>query len=125
MNRRFFGAFGVLAVAALSIGSCKKDPLSDLDGKPTAVVTNFSYVQLKVDSTALVTASVVDARSIPLLIPVTFTPCGAFVTATVDTSFHPVPKTSTRAVLKGVSADSSCVRVSGGGVTDTVSVKVS
>lgn len=124
MNRRLFGAFGVLAVLAFTVGGCKSDPLSDLDGDPAAVVTNFSYLQLPIGATATVNASILDARATPLAVPITFTPCTADVTVATDTSYHPVPATSAQAIVTAVSANPSCVRVAGAGLEDTVSVAV-
>lgn len=124
MNRRLFGAFGVLAVAALPVGGCKSDPFSDLDGTPSAVVTNFSYLQLPLGAQATVNASVVDGRATPLEVPITFTPCTADVTVATDTSYHPVPVTSAQAIVTAVTANASCVIVEGGGLEDTVDVAV-
>jgi len=122
MNRRLFGAFGVLAVAAFSVGGCKTDPLSDLDGTPSNVVTNFSYLQLPIGGDATVNASVVDGRATPLEVPITFTPCTADVSVVTDTSYHPVPATSAQVIVTAVSPASSCLIVSGGGVADTIAV---
>lgn len=124
MNRRLFGACGVVAVVALSVGGCKSDPLSDLDGTPAAVVTDFSYLQMPIGSTAAVTASVLDARTTPLEIPVTFTACTNDITVAPDPSYNPVPRTSSRAIVTAVSANPSCVRAAGGGVEDTIVVAV-
>lgn len=122
MNRRLFGAFGVLAVIAFSVGGCKSDPLSDLDGNPAAVVTDFSYLQLPIGSSISITASVLDARTTPLAIPVTFTACSNAVTVAPDPSYNPIPATSARAIVTAQTPANSCVIVSGGGVTDTVAV---
>jgi hypothetical protein len=124
MNRRLFGAFGVLAVIALSVGSCKSDPLSDLDGNPAALITDFSYLQMPIGSSIAVTASVLDARTTPLEIPITFTACTNDVTVVPDTSYHPVPQTSARAIVTAVTPNPSCVRVAGGGIEDTITVAV-
>jgi len=124
MNRRLFGAFGVLTIVAFGLGSCKSDPLSDLDGNPARVVTDFSYLQLPIGGEAVLNASVLDARTVPLEVPITFTPCTADVTVAVDTSYHPLPPTSAQAIVTAVSANSSCIVVSGGGISDTVTVAV-
>ena len=124
MNRRLFGAFGVLAIVAFSVGGCKSDPFSDLDGTPSAVVTNFSYLQLPIGGSATVNATVLDARAIPLAVPITFTPCTADVTTTPDTSYHPHPVTSAQVIVTAVSANATCVIVAGGGIEDTISVAV-
>ncbi len=124
MNRRLFGALGVVAVFTLTVGSCKSDPFADVHGTPAAVVTNFSYLQLSIGGSANVQASIVDATATPLEIPITFTPCTGDVTVTIDTSYHPVPKTSARAIVTAVTPAPSCVVVAGGGVKDTVQVAV-
>jgi hypothetical protein len=71
-----------------------------------------------------VNASVLDGRATPLAIPITFTPCSADVTVATDTSYHPIPPTSAQVIVTAVSANASCVRVSGGGVEDTVTIAV-
>ena len=124
MNRRLFGALGVVAVFTLTVGSCKSDPFSDVHGTPAAVVTNFSYLQLSIGGSANVQASIVDATATPLEIPITFTPCTGDVTVTIDTSYHPVPRTSAQAIVTAVTPAPSCVVVAGGGVKDTVQVAV-
>jgi hypothetical protein len=124
MNRRFFGALGVVAVFTLTVGSCKSDPLSDVHGTPAAVVTNFTYLQLPIGGTANVQASIVDATATPLEIPITFTACTADVSVGTDTSYHPIPATSARAIVKALTPAPSCVVISGGGVKDSVQVAV-
>lgn len=122
MNRRLFGAFGAIAVVALAFGSCKSDPLSDSDGTPAALVTDFSYLEVLVAGAQPVTAYVVDARSTPIEEPVTFTACSGVITVTPDTSYHPVPATSSRALVRGNTFGTSCVIVHGAGFEDTVQV---
>jgi hypothetical protein len=124
MNRRLFGAFGVLAVIAFSVGACKSDPLSDLDGNPAAVVTDFSYLQLLIGSSTTITASVLDARTTPLAIPLTFSACNNAVTVAADPSYNPIPATSARAIVTAQAPGTSCVVVSGGGVSDTITISV-
>ncbi len=124
MNRPLFGALGVAAVLTLTVGSCKSDPFSNLDGGPAALVIDFSYLQMPIGSTAEVTASVVDGRATPLAVPITFTPCTTDLTTAIDTSYHPVPATSARAIVTAVTANPSCVEVRGGGLVDTVGVAV-
>jgi hypothetical protein len=87
MTRRFFGFLGALAGVALVSGSCVEDPLSNLDGTPAAVITDYSSLQFTqgVGQTA-VTASVVDGRSTPLALPVTAAACDAAVTVERDTT---------------------------------------
>jgi hypothetical protein len=123
MNRPLFGALGVAAVLFLTVGSCKNDPLSDLDnGAPAALVTDFSYLEVIIADTRTVTATVVDGRATPLVAAVTFRTCNAVAAVGIDTSYHPVPVTSTRAVVSGVTYGTSCVIAEGGGFTDTVQI---
>lgn len=124
MNSRFFGALGVIAVLTVFAG-CQKDPLSDLDGTPTQITTNFTLLQIPQGATDTLLASVLDGRATPLLVPITFAACsGGAVSVVVDTSFHPVPATSAQALVTGVSVGSSCVTIRGGGLEDTVDVTV-
>ena len=123
MNRPLFGALGVAAVLSLTVGSCKNDPLSDLDnGAPAALVIDFTHLTLPVGDTVALTASVLDGRATPLVIPVSFAPCNAIVTTPLDTSYHPVPATSSRALVSASTWAPSCVVVTGGGFVDTVTV---
>ena len=127
MNRRRYGTLGLLAVlapVALSLAGCKSDPLSDLDGNPAGVVTDFSYLQLAIGATHTVTGQIVDGRGTALAVPITFTACTADVAVATDTAYHPVPQTSARVIVTAVSAAPSCVVVSGSGVVDTVRVAV-
>lgn len=121
MNRSLFGALGVIA-ALTAVVSCKEDPLSDFDGSPAHLVTDFNHLRLPIGDTIAVTASVLDGRASALPIPVTFTACNANVTAAVDTSYHPVPATSSRGLVIGNAAAPSCVVVRGGGLEDTIVV---
>lgn len=124
MNRRLFGAFGVLTIVAFTAGSCKSDPLSDLDGNPASVVTNFSYLQMPLGGTATVNASVLDARTTPLAVPITFTPCTPDVSVATDTGYHPVPATSSQVIVTANAPAPTCLRVAGGGIEDTVTINV-
>ena len=122
MNRRHFGAFGVLIIAAVALGSCKSDPLSDLDGIPAAVVTDFDLVRVAVGDTVSVTSSVIDGRSTPLAVPIAFRTCSAVATTAIDPEYHPVPATSVRALVIGASLGTTCVIASAEGLEDTVDV---
>jgi hypothetical protein len=124
MNRRLFGALGVLTIVVVTVESCKSDPLSDVDGNPAAVVTDFSYLQMPLGSTNSITASVLDARANALAVPITFTACTGDVTVVPDPDYHPVPNTSARAIVTANTPNPSCVRVEGAGLEDTVQVAV-
>ena len=124
MNRRVFGMLGAMAVLTVSV-SCKSDPLSDLDGKPAAIVKQFSQMHIAVGDSATFTASVVDGRSAPLTEPVTFSVSGASpITVAEDGTYDPIPATSKRAKVKGVAADTVYVVIQGGGLRDSVRVFV-
>ncbi len=122
MNRRLFGAFGVLTIVVFPLGSCKSDPLSDLDGNPAAIVTNFDLVRVAVGDTVTVTSSVLDARSTPLAVPIAFRTCSTVATTVIDPEYHPVPATSVRALVIGASLGTTCVIASADGLEDTVDV---
>jgi len=124
MNRRFQGFLGVAAMLGLFGSACVKDPLSDLDGTAAGITTDFSAVIVDAGNTVLLTASVIDGRSTPLTTAVTFTACDAKVTVALDDTYAPVPATSYRAVITGVSAGTSCVDVAGGGQSTQVDVEV-
>ena len=121
MTRRFFGYTAALAGLAMVNGSCVDDPLADLDSSPAAILTSHSSLQLTQGAAGFaVTATVVDGRSAPLAVPVTATGCDAAVSAAVDPTYNPVPATSARFLVTGVSPAGSCLNLSGGGLTKTV-----
>lgn len=122
MNRRLFGTLGAMAVLAVAVGNCKKDPLSDLDGKPAAIVKQFSLMHIAVGDSAKFTASVVDGRLTPLEQPITFSSSVAGITVTEDPTYNPAPPTSERATVRRVSAVSGYVIIQGGGLRDSVQV---
>jgi len=53
---------------------------------------------------------------------VTFTACNGVVTAVPDTSYHPVPATSSRVVVTALTPAPSCVVATAAGFTDTITV---
>ena len=117
MNLRLFGALGAIGAITLALGSCKSDPLSSLGPKPSSLVVDFNHLQLIVGgASGHLTASVLDARATPTETPVTFTACDNNLTVVKDTSYHPVPVTSTRAVVTSTVTAPSCVVVKGGGL---------
>lgn len=125
MTRRFFGFLGALTGLALVSGSCVDDPLADLDASPAAIEASHSILQLTEGGASFpITASVVDGRSTPLEIPVTATACDAAVTATADATYDPVPATSARFRIAGISPAASCVNLAGGGLTKRVDAVV-
>jgi hypothetical protein len=123
MNARISGLIGVMA--ALAVG-CKSDPTATGAGTPTAVVANFSSLTMSLGTSSSFIAQIVDSRLTPLGGAITFTSCDASaVTVATDPTYHPVPNTSTRAVVNGVGLNKVCVIASASGVKpDTVSVTV-
>lgn len=123
MKAQITGLVGALAAGAV-LGGCAEDPLGDLDASPAAIVADASVLALPTGESQAVTASVVDGRLTPLKVSVTFTACDANVTVQPDASYDPVPRTSARAIVTGVSADVSCVVLAGGGLSDTIPAAV-
>ena len=122
MNRRLFGTLGVMAALVCTAGSCKKDPLSDLVGKPAAIVKQFSQIHVAIGDSATFTASVVDGTLTPLEEPLTFTSSVAAITVVNDATYTPPTHTSQRAKVKATSASSGYVIIQGGGLRDSVQV---
>ncbi len=124
MIRRIRGPLGIVVALGLLAAGCAKDPLADLDSTPAAIRATFSNIVVKVGNTAALRASVIDGRTTPLSIPVTFTACDASISVVADTAFNPVPPTASQALITGVTADTSCVNLAGGGQQATVGVIV-
>ncbi len=122
MNRRLFGTLGIMAALVCTTGSCKTDPLSDLVGTRTAIVKQFSLINVAVGDSATFIASVVDGTLTPLPEALTFTSSVAAITVTNDGTYDPQPPTSQRAKVKAVSAGSGYVVIQGGGLRDSVQV---
>lgn len=119
---------GLIVLAALAgATACKDNPTSAGSGTAVAVMANFSSVTLHgVGSSGTVTAEIVDSRLTPLGGAISFSTCNAnIVTIATDPTYQPVPATSSRAVLNGVSLNKSCVVISASGLKpDTVTVLV-
>jgi hypothetical protein len=124
MNSRVCGTIGVLA--GLALVACRTDPLGDLDGTPASVDMNAAQFIFALGATGSLTASILDARATPLEEPITFTSRDPTVaTAVVDPTYNPVPRTSARAVVTGVTGGAATyIVVSGGGVSDSALVGV-
>ncbi|HXJ30780.1 MAG TPA: hypothetical protein VNG35_09075 [Gemmatimonadales bacterium] len=123
MNVRIAGLFGLAALVAGAALSCKSDPTADGVGTPSQVLVNFKSFNLNVGDSATVTAQVVDIRSTPLEQTITFTPCDASVTASLDPSYDPHPALSERAIIHAVGPNATCVVAgSAGAKPDTVSL---
>ena len=109
----------IVIAALVGAAACKSNPLADGAGAPALVLVNFDTVSIRVDSTAAVQAMVVDSRLTPLPVQVTFSVCsggGAVASVAVDGSYHPVPATSSQAIVTGVASGSTCVQASSSGL---------
>jgi len=117
---------GVTAALAVAAGACKKDPTAGGTGTPVAIQAALASLNVNIGSSGTVTASVVDVRQSPLEASIAFATCDAAIaTVTADTSYHPVPVTSARAVVKSVLSGTTCAVASSGGLKpDTVVVNV-
>lgn len=126
MLPRLFGRLGLIAALAATGATCKGDPTADDVGTPVAIQAALASMNINIGSTATLTATVVDARQTPLPESITFMSCDASIaTAAPDTSYHPVPLTSARAVVTSVLSGATCVVASSAGVApDTVAVLV-
>lgn len=123
MNGNMFRLFGVLT--GLALVGCHKDPLGDLDGTPSAVTLSFAELTLNNGSSQTVTASVVDARSVPLPEGVTFTSrAPAIASVAPDPTYAPVPATSARAVVQATGLGVTYVVATGAGLNDSTKVIV-
>ncbi len=126
MRLRISGLLGVMAALAAA-ASCKKDPTADVAGTPTAILADLDTLNVTVGNKANVTAWVIDARFTRIVADISFGACDATkASAAVDASYDPVPATSSRAIVSGVAAGTTCVVVSSGSLKpDTVTVVVS
>ena len=126
MSSRVCGMIGVLA--GLALVGCHHDPLNGLDGTPAYLTKNFSEIDLSLSAatkTGTITASVVDGRATPLEDPVVFSSRNSAVaTAVIDTSYHPVSPTSSRALVRAIAAGTTYVNLSGAGLSDSVKIVV-
>ena len=124
MNRCLCGMLGVTAALLVAAGGCNHDPLADLDGKPTAIVKQFSQIHVAIGDNATFTASVVDGRLTPLAEPITFTATGTGFTVAPDDTYKPPTPTSSRAKVTGTGAGSGYVIIQGAGLSDSVQIIV-
>jgi hypothetical protein len=125
MNVRIAGLFGLAALVAGAAVSCKSDPTADGVGTPSQVLVNIKDFTLNVGDSATVTAQVVDIRSTPLVLPITFSACDATVTVGVDPSYDPHPPLSERAIIHAVGPNATCVVASASGAKpDTSSLLI-
>jgi hypothetical protein len=115
---------GVMAALIIAGGGCKDDPLSDLDGKPAAIVKEFSQMHVAIGGNATFTASVVDGRLTPLTEPVTFSASGSNFTVANDDTYKPPVPTSFRAKVTGTGAGTGYAIITGAGLRDSVQVIV-
>jgi hypothetical protein len=112
--------FAGLVLAAVA---CYNDPLAEGRDAVERFTTNPSFANVKVADSTFVTAIAVNIHGEPTGDAVTGAPCDNKITVAVDptrTVFEP-PE---RFVVKGVTAGNSCLNISGGGKTTTVTIRV-
>lgn len=110
----------MLAVAA---AACDNNPLAEDRDKAAYFRLNPSSVAVNAGATVKVDAVVVNQYGAATNHAVTATPCDAKITAVADTgrSVYEYPE---RFVISGVAGGITCLRVSGGGIQDSVGVRV-
>ena len=126
MLPRLFGLLGLIAALAAAGVSCKGDPTATGSGTPVGIQTDLASINVSVGASGTVTAWVVDVRMNRLEVPVTFTACDAAVAIVVkDATFDPVPPTSAKGTVTGVTGGTTCAVVTSSGLKpDTVAVVV-
>jgi hypothetical protein len=113
----------LLAVIAVGVAACDDNPLSEDRNKVDRFQLNPSFANVLVGGTTQVTAIPVNRHGEPTGDAVTGTACDAKISIDSDstrTAFEP-PE---RWIVTGVSAGESCVNVSSGGVSATITVNV-
>lgn len=127
MNARISGLIGVVTVLA-GVAACHKDPTAAGAGAPTQVIASFASLTIARGKTGDFLASVVDQDLTQLQMGVSFSMCSggsSIATVATDPSYHPVPNTSTQAIVTGVAVGSTCVIASSSGVKpDSVQITV-
>lgn len=118
------GLLAVLALAGLSaVAACDDNPLSDGRDEVDRLRTNPSFANVLVGGTTLVTANALNQHGEPTGDAVSGTACDGKITVSADTtrSAFELPE---RFVVRGVTAGESCVNVSSGGKSATVTINV-
>lgn len=118
MNRRLFGMLGTLA--ALTLVSCKEDPLAGSAGSLEDVDLQFTYLEVVIGDSARTFAVERDALNTPLPPTATVRSCDPSV-ATV-TAVSDAPQQRTGFYVKGLTYGSTCVIAEARNTADTMQV---
>src|SRR5215813_810737 len=121
MKARISGLIGVM----VALVSCKSDPTASGTGTPSAVIANFSALTIGgIGTTGTFVAQIVDSRLTPLGGTINVATCDASIaTVALDPTYAPVPNTSVRAIVTGISLNRTCVVVTASGLApDTIAV---
>jgi hypothetical protein len=112
---------GLALVAAVT--ACDDNPVAENREDAAYFRLNPSNAAVNVGGTTRVVANVLNQYGAALVVNVTATECNSNVSVAVDTvrSDYEYPE---RFVITGVSHGESCIVVSGGGVTDTIHIRV-
>lgn len=112
---------GLALVVAVS--ACDDNPLAENRDEAEYFRLSVSNAVVEVDGTVGVVANVLNRYGAALVVNVTASECDAGVSVEVDTvrSEYEYPE---RFLITGNSVGESCVVVSGGGITDTIAVRV-
>lgn len=112
---------GLVLVAA--VAACDDNPLAENRDRGAYFRLSTSNAVVEVDDTISVVANVLNQYGAALAVPVTATACDASVSVSPDPvrSEYEAPE---RFLIAGMGFGQSCVIVNGGGVTDTIIVRV-
>ncbi|MEO5510359.1 MAG: hypothetical protein ABIS27_06985 [Longimicrobiales bacterium] len=110
-------ALGMIFLGAFT--ACDNNPLKDDRDKGLFMYTNPSFATIVVGGTVKVRANVMNQYSAPTGDAVTATQCNARLSAVADTSRTDLEQPE-RFTVTGLAIGTSCLIVTGGGITDTV-----
>jgi uncharacterized protein YjdB len=113
----------VVALLSTAVVACDDNPLTEGRDKASYFRINPTSVAVNAGGTVKVDAIVVNQYGAATNQAVTATPCDNKINAAADTgrSKYEYPE---RFVISGVSGGITCLRVSGGGIQDSVGVRV-
>lgn len=116
-------AVTLLLAIGLGFVACDENPVDEGAGEVYRMELSASFLSLTVAGEKSVAGYTVDRYGAPTFDNVTATSCNASVAIRPDTTMLPI-EPPTRIVARGASAGSGCIIFTGGGFTDTVTVRV-
>lgn len=111
---------GLTLFLAAFTAACDNNPLKDDRDKGAYMFTNPSFATVVVGDNLIVTARVMNKYTAPTGDAVTGTPCDSKITAVKDTTRTDF-EAPERFLVTATAVGRSCLIVTGGGVTDTIS----